>query len=1341
MLVLQNAPRPPLRLPGLAMAAEEIATGTAKFDLSLNLAEARPDGAGAGAGMEGTLEYRTDLFEGATARRLAVHLNQLLRGIARDPGQRLLDLPLLTAAEREQILGQWAASPAPWPREACVHEIFEEQVRLRPHAVAVELGEESLTYAELNGWANRVAHRLRRLGVGPEVRVGLCTERSLPLVAGMLGILKAGGAYVPLDPTYPEERLAFLLADAGVGIVATRRDLAETVPLGDVRTVLLDQDLAGESDTGPELDPEPLVTPENLAYVMYTSGSTGVPKGVEIVHRGIVRLVRSEPTGHARLGRDETVLHIAPPSFDASTAEIWGALLHGGRLVIFPGHTPSLEEIGEVIARHGVTIAWLTAGLFHQMVDNRLQDLRPLRAVLPGGDVVSRTHVRRVLEELPGCVVCHCYGPTENTSFTTAHELARAEDLGDKLPIGRPVANTRVYLLDPELRPVPAGVPGELYTGGDGLARGYLSRPELTAERFLPDPFGDGERLYRTGDMARWLQPQDAVQDGGMTGDRLYRTGDRARWQPDGTIEFLGRGDQQVKIRGFRVEPGEVEAELSLHPAVAAVAVLPRDLPGGKVLVAFLVPARQEEPQEEAPEDAAETLATELRSWLRSRLPEPFIPSFFVELAEMPLTANAKVDRRELARIDVLARGAREHVAPRTPTEVGLAALWAGVLGRREIGVRDDFFELGGHSLLATQLVSRVREAFNVTLPLARLFETPTVEALARAIDEARASGLAGGAPIRRADLVERVGAPLSFSQQRLWFLQELDPASAAYNISGILALSGELRPEVLAAALAEIARRHEVLRTVFAMTGTGPVQVVLPPAPRQPALVDLGGLPEARREAEMAALAGGEARRPFDLATGPLMRETLVRLAPAEHRLIVVLHHIVSDAWSLGVTLDELAAHYRALLEGGPAALPALRIQYSDYAGAQRRELSGASLERLMAWWRGQLAGVPVLEVPTDHPRPPSLSDRGAALPVSFPPELVRALRGVCRAEGVTLFMILLGAFAVLLRRYTGQNDFAVGSPIANRDRRELEPLIGCFVNTLALRVRLDGDPGFHELLGRVRRTTLGAYEHQGMPFEKLVEELAPGRDRAHTPLFQVALALQNGPQAPLRLPGLTLSMSEVSTRTAKFDLALNLAEGSGKTGLTGALEYRTDLFEEATVDPPGRASGRAAAGHRPRSPAAPLRAAAADRGGEGAARRLEPCQGPAAAAGPCRRAGAGAGPQHAGRPRRRGRGDHADLRRAGRAGGAPGRTPARAGRGAGVAGGSPPDALGRAAGRAARGAADGRGVSAARSGVSGGAVEICGGGCAGLSPDRPHPRPLSQGRGERGDGGRFLH
>ena len=1144
MFALQNAPPPVPTLPGLALSLLPVTSGTAKFDLMLALGE---DGAGSGGHLCGGVEYATDLFDATTIQRFAGRYLRLLAAAVADPDRRLSALPLLSAAERQQLIAEWNDTLAVDSRARCLHQLCERQAALRPECVALVHGRETLTYGELVRRAARLARRLRGVGVGPETVVGVCFERSPELVVSMLGALTAGAAYLALDPALPRERLAFMIADAGVGVVLTRQDLGDRLSAAAVRLVFFD-DAAAERqqpDGGGSLTAAVAAHPENLAYVIYTSGSTGQPKGVAIEHRGAANLVawHRERFG---LRPAEHTTQLAGLGFDASAWEIWSCLTAGATLHVVPTAVVADPPwLVRWLAAEGIDLCFLPTPLAEAtaLVAPWPRQLA-LRVLLTGGD---RLH-GHALTALPAAPF-NCYGPTENSVVATCGRVAGG---GADPAIGRPIANVQTYVLDRARRLLPLGVAGELHVGGGSLARGYVGKPELTAERFVPDPFG-GSR--------------------GEAGGRLYRTGDLARCLPDGVIEFLGRCDRQIKLRGFRIEPGEIEAALAAHPAVAAaVAVLRQEGPADQRLVAYLTAA--------AP--ATVPTGAELRRFLAERLPEPMLPAAYVVLPALPLTANGKLDRQALARI-APARDAAAGRAPRTPAEQLLAGIWCELLTADRVAADDDFFALGGHSLLATRLLARLREAFGVELPVRTLFEHPGLADLAGEIERAmqpaaarhpaipalpRPAGRTGGAACP-------FELPPSFSQERLWFLDQLLAGSPAYNVPILLELRGPLAPAALAGALTEVARRHEALRTTFAEAG---LQVIAPPAPFPLPLVDLAGLAELRRHTEAERLGAAEARRPFDLARGPLIRGTLLRTAAQQHAALVSLHHIICDGASMGVLLAELAVLYQVLAPAGTApppafpvfpipALPALPIQYADFAVWQRSWLTGEVLEGQLRYWRRQLAGAPAaLDLPVDRPRPAAQSFRGAQVARLFSPELSAELAAVARRQAVTPFMVLLAAFQTLLGRLSGQDDVLVGSPIANRPRPETEGLIGLFVNTLALRGELAGDPTAADLLARVRETCLGAYAHQDLPFDRLVEDLHLERDLSRPALVSVLLVEQNVSLDACRLGEVTLTPRDLATSTAKFDLTLLV--GHLGPHLRATAELDTALFDAATVE-----------------------------------------------------------------------------------------------------------------------------------------------------------------------------
>ncbi|HZF08613.1 MAG TPA: amino acid adenylation domain-containing protein [Thermoanaerobaculia bacterium] len=1480
MLVLQNAPLDATPPPGLSLTTREVDNGTARFDLALSLAPL------AGGGLAAVWKYSRDLFDAATVDRLAGHFRQLLAAAVADPGCRLLDLPLLGSAERHQVIREWNATSAEYPKDLCLHERIAVQVRRTPEEIAVVYEGAPLTYRDLDLRANQLAHRLRRMGVGPEVLVGVAVERSLELVVGLLGVLKAGGAYLPLDPSYPADRLAYMVEDARVPVLLTQERLRAGLPAGGAEVLCLDSGWAEiAAGNPPGLAPEVAVAPENLAYAIYTSGSTGKPKGAALSHRGIVnRLLWMQEAYGLTVG--EGVLQKTPASFDVSVWEFFWPLLVGARLVVARpgGHQDTAYLAGLIAAERVTTLHFVPSMLQVFLEEPNLPACTTLRRVIVSGEALPRELADRFFSRFgargDGAPELHnLYGPTEASVDVTAWACARDEgEPWRGVPIGRPIANLRIHLLDEGGTAAPVGVPGHLHIGGEGgigLARGYLGRPDLTAERFVPDPIPGAE-----------------------SGGRLYATGDLARLRPDGAIEFLGRLDHQIKIRGFRVELGEIEAALNAHPAVRESVVVARtDGTTGPRLIAYLV-ANPSKPSNPTPPEPGELAAA-----LGARLPSHMVPSAFVVLPAFPLTPSGKVDRKALPSPEEgsgqAGRRVSHQVAPRNPVESRLAALWREQLGSGDIGVHESFFELGGDSIQGALFVNRLQRELDAIVYVMALFDHPTVaqfaayleesyrdalvakgwlaaapdgktveavaaeddaadtadiadlaalmghmagrfstsreqaapaqknppavfllspfrsgstllrvmlaghprlfappelellgfdtmaarrdaftgrdsfsrEGLLRAVmdllrcdadtaaarvAEAEAAGLPPPdfyrwlqkqsgerllvdktpryaldrptlaraeswfeAPLyvhlvrhpaatihsyleakmdqvyrfplparRQAELVwclchenilehlalvpasrqhtlrfedlvrdprrameelcrflglafdpamlspyegermtdgirrvgrmmgdpkfhqhrrieagvaerwqgvsetsrlrgatwrlaERLGysRPLSFTQQRLWFLDRLEPGSSAYNMPAAVRLTGWLDPLALERACAEIERRHEVLRTVFRDDSANPGrprQVVRPPRAALLPTVDLGALPAAAGDAEVARQVAAEVHRPFDLASGPLWRVLLLRLAAdageiaEEHLLVVNLHHIVCDGWSVGVLTRELAALYEAFKNHLASPLPEPQLQFADFAAWQRAYLTGEVLADHLRYWRECLGNLPpVLELPTDRPRPAVQTHRGARRGVRLEPDLVARLRARGREEGATLFMVLVAAFQSLLLRYTGEDDVLVGTPVANRNRAELEGLMGPFVNTLVLRTDLSGDPDFRTLLARMRQVCLGATRHEELPFERLVEELGVERSLGHSPLFSVMLALQNAPPGKLALPDLTLERLEIETGSAKFDLTLDLTERNDRlAGLAGAIEFNLDLFDATTVE-----------------------------------------------------------------------------------------------------------------------------------------------------------------------------
>jgi amino acid adenylation domain-containing protein/non-ribosomal peptide synthase protein (TIGR01720 family) len=1017
-----------------------------------------------------------------------------------------------------------------YPAEVCLHRLFEEQVRRTPGVTAVVSEGKSLTYNELDVRANRLAHHLIARGAGPDVLIGVCLERGLDLVVALLAVLKAGSAYLPLDPDYPADRLTLMIADAGLAVVVTESGLAGLLPPGSAPAVWVDTERVG-IDQCPSRTPETGVRPGNLAYAIYTSGSTGRPKGVLIPHNGITnRLAWMQ--GEYGLRADDRVLQKTPSSFDVSVWEFFWPLLTGATLVMArPGGHRDPEYLARLI--HGeriTTVHFVPSMLRAFLAEPAAARCRGLRRVICSGEALPADLCDRFFRVFGGfgTGLHNLYGPTEASVDVTYTECRPGVD---PVPIGRPVWNTRVYVLDSRLRPVVSGAAGELYLAGVQLARGYHDRPGLTAERFVASPFDPGERMYRTGDLVRWT-----LED---------------------SLEYLGRTDDQVKIRGFRIELGEVEAALRRHPAVGhAVAAVRGDQLGDKKLVAYVVPVLAPGPG-----------VDELRAFLAASVPAHLVPSAFVTLEQLPLTPSGKADRGALpapTRDDYVAV---DYVGPRDSAEAALAGIWATVLGTDRIGVEDDFFDIGGDSLLALRVLSRVRGEFAVALPTRALFDAPTVAALAAEIT--RHSGRvdsAGGRPLVALDRPSMV--PLSFSQQRFWFLHQFDPDAVEYNVHAAFRLRGELDPDALAVACAALIARHDALRTVVATADGLARQVVRAPADVPPSLsvVDVSTLAATDRDAQLDRLLHNEISTPFDLRAGPVLRLLLVRGDERDHLLVLGLHHAFTDGWTMGVLANELGALYNAERTGLPAELEALPVQYPDYAVWQREQLTGPALRDQLAYWRDRLDGLVPLDLPLDKPRPAVKTSSGAVHRITLPAELTTGLKELGRRTNTTLFMTLVAACQVLFARYSGQRDIALGTPVSGRERPELEPLVGCFINTLVLRTAVDELESYVDLLGRVRETVLGAFEHQDVPFDQLVDELCEERDASRTPLVQAMVVLQNAPGADTAFTGLRAEPVEIPRASAVLDLTVEFRERAA--ALEVGIEYNTDLFAAATIE-----------------------------------------------------------------------------------------------------------------------------------------------------------------------------
>ncbi|MBE9089428.1 amino acid adenylation domain-containing protein [Microcystis aeruginosa LEGE 11464] len=1106
MFALQNTSQDTWNLSGLSIESLSLSVEeTVRFDLEVNCWQNSE-------GLAIDWIYSRDLFDTATIARMGEHFQNLVQAIILNPKATVKELPLLTPKEREQLLISWNNSKTDYPQEQCIYQLFEAQVERTPKAIAVVFEEQSLTYTELNHRANQLAHYLQTLGVGAEVLVGISLERSLEMIIGLLGILKVGGAYLPLDPDYPTERLQLMLEDSQVPFLITHSSLLAKLPPSQATLICLDHIQEQISQYSPD-NLQCQLTPANLANVIYTSGSTGKPKGVMVEHKGLVNLALAQIQSFA-VNHNSRVLQFASFSFDACISEILMTFGSGATLylaqkdALLPGQ-PLIERL----VKNGITHVTLPPSALVVLPKESLPNLQTL--IVAGEacplDLVKQWSVGRNF--------FNAYGPTEASVCATIGQCYQ-DDL--KVTIGKAIANVQIYILDAFLQPVPVGVSGELYIGGVGVARGYLNRPELTQEKFIANPFSNDpdSRLYKTGDLARYL--------------------------PDGNIEYLGRIDNQVKIRGFRIELGEIEAVLSQCPDVQNTAVIVReDTPGDKRLVAYVVLTSD-----------SQITTSELRQFLANQLTAYLVPNTFVILDDLPLTPSGKCDRRSLPIPETQALS-NDYIAPKSPTEEILAQIWGQVLKIERVSREDNFFELGGHSLLATQVMSRLRETFQVELPLRSLFTAPSIAALALEIEQSQ-QVISAPPILTRTD---NINLPLSFAQQRLWFLDQLEPNSAFYHVGGAVRLEGTLNITALEQSLKEIINRHEALRTNFIMVNGQATQIIHPTINWRLSVVDCQNLTDTQ------SLEIAEAEKPFNLAQDCLFRATLFVRSPLEYHLLVTMHHIVSDGWSIGVFFQELTHLYAVYNQGLPSSLTPIKIQYADFAVWQRNWLQGEILSNQLNYWRKQLANAPAfLPLPTDRPRPAIQTFIGSHQEFKLSQPLSQKLNQLSQKHGVTLFMTLLAAFATLLYRYTGQADILVGSPIANRNRKEIEGLIGFFVNTLVLRLSLDNDLSFQNLLNHVREVSLAAYAHQDLPFEMLVEALHPQRDLSHTPLFQVMFVLQNTPVADLELKNVKVCPLPMENKTAKFDLTLSME--NLEEGLIGVWEYNTDLFNGSTIE-----------------------------------------------------------------------------------------------------------------------------------------------------------------------------
>jgi len=1084
-----------------------------------------------------SLAFDSDALHLSSARAIAGHLETLAQSIVLTPNAPIAELALLTEREREQVLYDWNATEHTERAPELVHEQFSARAAEAPNDVALTIEGDDLTYGALEAKANQLAWELRARGVGPNIPVGLCLERSHELVIAMLGILKAGGAYVPLDPDHPADRLAFVVQDAAPKVIVTVESLRAVVPAGDVAVISLD-DPGTRIFADRETSALPSVTsPEHLAYILYTSGSTGQPKGVMLPHSALGQVIRwTRESMH--LGAGDVVMQKTPISFDPSGLEIYLALTSGARLVLMPPKMhQDLAAVLRTMHRERVTATIFVPSVLAASAElaEFADGFAALRFIICGGEMLTAELARRVYASAPNVKLYNVYGPTEAAIMTTTW-LAPHNGATGGLPIGRPMENVRVYVLDERLQPLPIGVAGELCLGGIQVAQGYLNRPDLTAAKFVDDPFTKG------------------------THPRLYRTGDLARWRHDGVLEFLGRADGQVKVRGFRIELGEIETVLAAQPSVRQCAVVRRGDAQQAQLVAYVVPT-------ESTIDA-NALRDVLRDALRARLPQYMVPAAFVTIDALPMTANGKLDQRALPEPDFSVNEDRPYTTPVTTTEVMIADVWRELLGLARVGRDDNFFEIGGNSLLGTRVLARLHEQHGITLPLRTLFDASTVERFAAAVDVARPND----ATARRASGPTVQGStegPLSFAQELLWMLDQMQPGLPAYNLPEVFHVRGTFDVDAFQRALDRLIARHPALRLTFGATADGARQHVVEGIAVAVPVIDLRQVDPSVRQVHARQTILDEIRRPFDLTRPPLLRALVLQLANDEWMIVLTHHHIASDGWSRSTLLGDLATLYAAERKqpGAPVSLGDAQFTYTDFAAWQRDRVAGDALQDVMAYWRTRLHGAAdVLALPTDFPRPPARTFDGAVRTAMWSPSLLHDAKRFGQQRGATLFMTLFAAFQSVLSRYSGQDDFVVGTPVGGRSHSGADRLVGYFANMLPLRTDVAGDPTFAQLIDRVRETCLGAFDHQDVPFEAILRELQPGAQPSHAPLFQVMFALQNTDPAELSLDGATVTRVDADNGSSKYDLWLTATEEHN--GLHASVEFRTDLFEAATID-----------------------------------------------------------------------------------------------------------------------------------------------------------------------------
>ena len=1149
MLVLQNNQQGTLSLPGLTLSPVKQEVVHAKFDLSLTATETNQ-------GLHLTWEYNTDLFSESSIERFASSFATLFENLLASPERKVHHVAMQSREATQDFLKHCNDSTQPYSDDLSLPRLFEQQVGRTPNALALRAGNTSLSYSQLNACANQMAHYLRSQGVSSNTLVGVCLERTEQMVVATLGIMKAGGAYVPIDPHYPDDRISHMVEDASLNIIITTREILINTPLSESKAFCLDNadDLLNMQSKNDLVDADLELQSHHLAYMIYTSGSTGLPKGVMIEHRNLVNfleamlpLLPSHPSSSTGETEPTRLLAVTSLSFDIHTLELYLPLISGGLCVLASAEEVSSPKALEALmATYDINIMQATPSSWQMLVDNDWQVNRPFIA-LCGGEALPMK-LKEDLTAMPNLSLWNMYGPTETTVWSSVKCLYH----GDPISIGEPIANTTFYVLDEQLQVLPLGVAGELYIGGEGVARGYFGREALTQEKFISSPFSDSERLYKTGDLVRWR----------VSGESEYSSQSLE-------LEYLGRLDQQVKIRGYRIELGEIETALSGSPGVKE-AVVKASKTEQPYLIAYVVG-----------EGSQDLNAELLAAHLRQRLPDFMLPTAYVMLPELPLTLNGKVDRKALPEPD-LQEAEQDYVAPHSNLEKQLCHIWQDVLEIERVGIRSNFFNLGGNSLKATKTVARVRQVLGLELELKAIFDLHVIELLALELEQsvpAVGSNCIERSPQRSkhqkvldngpAEEIFEVVDDLSFAQQRLWFVDQFSGGSPQYNLPVALRLSGDLNEAALDQALIAIIQRHESLRTVFVDHSEDgePKQCVQKNADFSIKKVDLSSFSGDEQSEKVSSFVAQEEQGHFDLQKDLMLRATLLKLSEKEHILLATMHHIASDGWSMGVLISEFGRLYQAFANGEPSPLPALPVQYVDYASWQRQWLQNDVLDKQLNYWKAQLADLPsVHNLPLDRPRGKSQSFLGANHTSVIPLDETQKLNELCEQEGATLFMGLYAVFSVLLGRFSGETDVAIGCPIANRERAEIAGLIGYFSNTLVLRSDLSDSPSFIELLQSCRQTSLDAYAHQQLPFEQLVEALQPQRSMSYTPLFQVMLTLQDNQQATLDLPDLKLAPVKSEVVYSKFDLSLSVTETN--RGLYLVWEYNTGLFEEASIE-----------------------------------------------------------------------------------------------------------------------------------------------------------------------------